>query len=75
MKSHHLGLCGLCVLVAAICLVGALAFGVSSSSLWLLALVVACPLIMIFVMRGMHGGSSNDTGQLKNEHDEPVRRP
>ena len=75
MKSHHLGLCGLCILVAAIVVVGALAFGVPASSLWPLALVVACPLVMIFAMRGMHGGSSNDTGQLKNEHDEQVRRP
>ena len=75
MKAHHLGRCGLCILVAAIFLVGTLAFGVPTSSLWPLALVVACPLMMIFVMRGMHGGSSNDTGQLKNEHDEQVRRP
>ena len=75
MKAHHLGLCGLCVLVAAIFLVGALAFGVPTSSAWALALAVACPLMMIVMMRGMHGGSSNDAGQLKNEHDEQVRRP
>jgi hypothetical protein len=31
--------------------------------------------MMIVMMRGMHGGSSNDTGQPKNEHDEQVRRP
>src|SRR4051794_15916016 len=75
MKSHHLGLCGLCVLVAAMLIGGALAFGVSTSSLWTLALVAVCPLMMIFMMRGMHGGSSNDTAHLKNEHDEQVRRP
>lgn len=75
MKAHHLGLCGLCVLVAAALVVGALAFGVPTPSLWTLALVAACPLMMIVMMRGMPGGSSNDAGQLKNEHDEQVRRP
>ena len=75
MKAHDLGRCGLSILVAAIFLVGTLTFGVPASSLRPLALVVACPLVMIFAMRGMHGGSSNDTGQLKNEHDEAVRRP
>ena len=77
MKSHHLGLCGLCGLciLIAVALVGvALAFGVPTPSLWILALV-ACPLTMIFMMWGMHGGSSNDTGRLKNEHDEQIRRP
>jgi len=75
MKSHHLGLCGLCILVAATLVVAALAFGVPTSTLWTLALVAVCSLMMIFMMRGMHGGSSNDTGQLKNEPDEQVRRP
>ena len=74
-KSHHLGLCGLCVLVAAIFVVGALAFGLPASSRWTHALVAVCPLMMIVMMRGMHGGSSKDTGKLKNEHDEQVRRP
>jgi hypothetical protein len=76
MKSHHLGLCGLCVLGAAVLAVGALALGVPASSLWTLALVAVCPLMMIFMMRGMHGGSSNDAGRPKSyEHDEQVRRP
>ena len=75
MRSHHLGLSGLCILVAATLVVAALAFGVPTSSLWTLALVAVCPLMMIFMMRGMHGGSSNDTRQLKNEPDEQVRRP
>ena len=75
MKTHHLGLCGLCILVAATLVVGALAFGVPTPSLWTLALVAACPLMMIVMMRGMPGGSSNEAGQLKNEHDEQVRRP
>ena len=76
MKSHHLGLCGLCILVAATLVVGALAFGVPTPSLWTLALVVGCPLMLIVMMRGMHGGSSNDAGHPKNsEQDEQVGRP
>jgi cobalamin synthase len=74
MRNHHLGLCGLCILVAAALVVGALAFGVPTPSLWILAPVAACPLMMIVMMRGIHSGSSNDTGQLKNEPDEQVRR-
>jgi Protein of unknown function (DUF2933) len=66
---------GLCVLVAATLVVGALALAVPTSSLWILALVAGYPLMMIFMTRGMHGGSSNDAGQLPNEDDEQVRRP
>ena len=76
MKSHHLGLCGLCVLVAAILVVGALSFGIPASSLWTLALVAVCPLMMMFTMQGMQGGSSDDSGHHKSDdHDEQVRRP
>ena len=63
-----------CVLVAAILAVGAPAFGLSAASLRTLALVAACPLVMILIMRVMHAGSSNDAGQLKNDQDEQVRR-
>jgi len=51
-----------CVLVAAILAVGAPAFGLSAASLRTLALVAACPLVMILIMRVMHAGSSNDAG-------------
>jgi len=43
------------VLAAAVVLVGAVAFGVPTSGLWL-GFVVLCPLMMIFMMGGMHGG-------------------
>ena len=56
MKSQSLALY---VLAAAIVGVGVMAFGVGASSLWGLAFVVACPLMMIFMMRGMHGGNGN----------------
>jgi hypothetical protein len=74
MKSQSLALY---VLAAAIVGVGVMAFGVRASSLWGLAFVVACPLMMIFMMRSMHGGNGNDTGHSSrdDEHDaRPGRR-
>lgn len=44
------------VLTAAILLVGAIAFGAPTSILWIVGFVVFCPLLMIFMMGGMHGG-------------------
>ncbi|GAA2558948.1 DUF2933 domain-containing protein [Pseudonocardia hydrocarbonoxydans] len=54
--KHHLALFGL---AAVLLIVGVAAFGLPVSSLLLLALVV-CPLMMIFMMRGMHGGGGHD---------------
>lgn len=54
--KHHLALFGL---AAVLLIVGVAALGLSVSSLLLLALVV-CPLMMIFMMRGMHGGGGHD---------------
>ena len=59
-KQHYVG-----------CLVGLVAgvivlrvFGVSVGSLGLLAVVLACPLMMFFMMRGGHGGpDTHDHGQ------------
>jgi hypothetical protein len=45
--------------IAAILLVGAIVFGVPTSSLWIVGLVVLCPLMMIFMMGGMHGGNGH----------------
>lgn len=44
------------VLAAAILFVGAMALGVPTSSLWIVGLVVLCPLMMIFMTGGMPGG-------------------
>jgi hypothetical protein len=72
MKSQHLALY---VLAGAILVVGAMAFGVQTSSLWGLAFLAVCPLMMIFMMRGMHGGA-DDAGRSKGaEHKAEVRRP
>lgn len=46
---------GLYALAAAIVVVGALIVGASLESLVWLALVAACPLMMFFMMRSMHG--------------------
>ncbi|WP_202918256.1 DUF2933 domain-containing protein [Streptomyces cavernae] len=46
---------GMYALAAAIVAVGALIVGASLESLLWLALVAACPLMMFFMMRGMHG--------------------
>ena len=50
-KRNH----GMYALAAAIVVVGALIVGASLQSLVWLALVAACPLMMFFMMRGMHG--------------------
>ena len=69
------------VLAAAILLVGAIAFGVPMSTLWIVGFVVLCPLMMIFMMGGMHGGDGHG-GQgvdgpggveLTKDHDPPLR--
>lgn len=70
MKSQHLSLY---VLAAAILGVGVMAFGVRASSLWGLAFVVACPLMMIFIMRGMHGGDGNDIGHSPRDDERDAR--
>ncbi|MFF5209561.1 DUF2933 domain-containing protein [Streptosporangium sp. NPDC000396] len=49
---------GLYALALGVAVVGALAFGVSAEALILLAIVAACPLMMLFMMHGMHDGHS-----------------
>ena len=51
---------GLYAIAVAIAVVGALALGVPVSTLGFLALVLVCPLMMLFMMRGMHGGNGHD---------------
>ena len=47
-------------------------FGVPLGALVPFAVVLACPLMMIVMMRGMHGGSEDHTGH-GCEHD-PTRK-
>ncbi|MFE9770473.1 DUF2933 domain-containing protein [Streptomyces sp. NPDC005931] len=67
---------GMYALAAAIVVVGALTVGVSLESLVWLALVAACPLMMFFMMKGMHGqGMHGAHDQHRDERDEdPLRK-
>ena len=60
MKNNHNY--GLYAIAVAIAFVGALVLGMPLGSLALLAIVVACPLMMFFMMRGMHGGGMHGRG-------------
>jgi hypothetical protein len=47
---------GLYAIALAIVIVGLVALGVPASTLLVAALVLACPLMMLFMRAGMHGG-------------------
>ena len=49
-------------IAAAILIVGLAAFGVPVSNLLFLGVILVCPLMMLFMMRGMHGGDSHEHG-------------
>ena len=53
------------VLAVAVVAVGAVAFGIPTSSLWILGFLVLCPLMMMFMMGGMHGGGGD--GNNRND--------
>ncbi|HEX6074807.1 MAG TPA: DUF2933 domain-containing protein [Micromonosporaceae bacterium] len=55
MTRQHLPIYALAVAIA---FVGALWAGVSIGTLLFVAAVLACPLMMIFMMRDMHGGGA-----------------
>ncbi|MFI2368101.1 DUF2933 domain-containing protein [Streptomyces sp. NPDC018833] len=61
---------GMYALAAAIVVVGALIVGASLESLVWLALVAACPLMMFFMMRGMHGQGMHG-GQDQHRDEDP----
>lgn len=50
---------GLFAIAVAIAFVGALAVGVPLATLAVLLVVLACPLMMVLMMRGMHSGSED----------------
>jgi hypothetical protein len=60
MKRQHWGLYAVAL---AILVVGLVWVGVPASTLLVAGLALACPLMMLVMMRGMHGGGS--------DHDEP----
>lgn len=67
MRSTNVGLFAI---AAAIAFVGALWAGVPLAGLAPALLFLACPLMMIFMMKGMHGGDSQprDTDEPRDQH-------
>ncbi|MFD4606321.1 DUF2933 domain-containing protein [Streptomyces sp. NPDC058464] len=65
---------GLYAVAAAIAVVGALALGVPVGTIALLAIVLVCPLMMFFMMRGMHGDGGHGTShESPPEDDSPAK--
>ncbi|TQJ92478.1 DUF2933 domain-containing protein [Streptomyces sp. SLBN-31] len=73
---------GLYAVAAAIAVVGALALGLPVGTLFVLAIALSCPLMMFFMMRGIHGGGEAHAGHgtsheprtqddLLTKHDRP----
>ena len=56
---------GLYAIALAILVVGLVALGVPAGTLLIAALVLTCPLMMMFMMFGTHGGPG---GAEQNEH-------
>ena len=70
---------GLFAVAVAVAIVGAMWLGVPLETLALLAIVLACPLMMVFMMAGMHGGGHGDDSQHRHPeeqgpHDSTSRR-
>jgi hypothetical protein len=56
MRSNY----GLYAIAVAIVVVGALWLGTPLSTLLLLGVVLVCPIMMMFMMKGMHGDGEHD---------------
>jgi hypothetical protein len=65
MKRQHLLFSGI---AAAALIIGVAAFGVSPGTLAVLAVLALCPLMMIFMMGGMHGGGMDHGSQEDKGH-------
>ena len=63
---------GLYAVAVAIVMVGALWIGVPAGTLAVVAIALACPLMMIFMMRGMHGGDNHRHGSGDHDHNSPT---
>ena len=65
---------GLYAIALAILIVGLVALGVPAQTLLVGALVLACPLMMIFMMHGMHGGDGGHGGRHRTteDHNQPT---
>ncbi|MGW6396415.1 DUF2933 domain-containing protein [Streptomyces sp. NPDC055103] len=67
MKQNQWGLYAIAVAIA---VVGALALGVPVGTLAILGIALACPLMMFFMMRGMHdqGGHDHESHRHDDDH-------
>jgi hypothetical protein len=73
---------GLYAVAAAIFAIGALSLGLPASTLFFLAIVLVCPLMMLFMMRGMHGGGMHgggmhggmEGGGMHDRHDDTTQQ-
>ena len=66
MKQNQWGLYAIAVAIA---VVGALALGVPVGTLAILGVALACPLMMFFMMRGMHGQGGHDEESHRHDDD------
>lgn len=71
MNRSHLAYCGVGIVLAVVLL---LAVGVSTTTLGFLALALACPLMMLVMMRQMMGSSGPRSKERKGEPAEPAGR-
>lgn len=60
---------GLYAVALAIVVVGLIWAGLPASTLLIAALFLACPLMMMVMMRGMHGGSAGHSPADHQNHD------
>ena len=72
MRSDKLPLYAL---AAAILIVGLVALGVPVGTVFILAILAACPLMMFFMMRGMHGGDMHGGHDRSDESTDQDRDP
>jgi hypothetical protein len=61
-------------IAVAIVLVGVLALGMPLGTLIWLALVAACPLMMFFMMRGMHGRDMHGGHDRETRDEDPLHK-
>ncbi|MGW0885470.1 DUF2933 domain-containing protein [Streptomyces sp. NPDC002671] len=66
---------GLYAVAVAIAVVGVLALGVPVGTIFLLLIVLACPLMMMFMMRGMRDDGGTQDGHDASRHDRPDDDP
>lgn len=72
MKNLHYGHCAVGVVLAAVVLV---ALGVSAGTLVVLAAALACPLMMVVMMRTMMGGHTGRPADRAGDDDPADHHP